>query len=37
MYDQLQSEHGKLLDQRETEKSNLHQMKIQTDKEARDQ
>jgi len=33
----LQAEHGKLLDQREKEKNDLHHMKIQSDKDARDQ
>lgn len=28
MYDQLQAEHGKLLDQREKEKNDLHNQKI---------
>lgn len=37
MYDQLQAEHGKLLDQREKEKNDLHNLKIQSDKDARDQ
>lgn len=37
MYDQLQAEHGKLLDQREREKNDLHNAKIQSDKNARDQ
>lgn len=37
MYDQLQAEHGKLLDQREKEKNDLHNAKIQNDKDARDQ
>jgi len=37
MYDALQAEHGKLLDQREKEKNDLHAAKIQSDKDARDQ
>lgn len=36
MYDALQEEHGKLLDQREKEKAELMKAKIQTDKESRD-
>ena len=36
MYDALQQEHGKLLDQREKEKAELMRAKIQTDKESRD-
>tara|TARA_B110000503_G_scaffold68780_1_gene107402 strand:+ start:135 stop:377 length:243 start_codon:yes stop_codon:yes gene_type:complete len=36
MYDSLAEEHGKLLDQREKEKTELMKAKIQTDKESRD-
>ena len=36
MYDELQEEHGKLLDQREKEKHELMKQKILTDKESRD-